>query len=498
MTIRQQSPNGKAAVDGTGPYVLALHQVDLTCRDLVDGKAAPLGELARTAGIRVPPGICVTTRAFRPMLDQAPAVGRLLHRLASLKPDESDAIRAVSAEIRRVIESTSIPDDVAAAVRQALLRLGEDGAYAVRSSATAEDLPAASFAGQHDTYLNVVGPAAILSHIRRCWASLFTEAAVTYRLRNNMDHRQVEMAVIVQQMVFPRASGVLFTADPVTGHRKTSVVEAVLGLGDALVSGRVNPDVYKVRDGTVITQQPADPAGQGQPVLDHEQIGRLVNLGRRIQQHFGHPQDIEWCLAGDDFYILQSRPITTLFPIPETGEPEYRVYVYVGHQQMMTDPMKPLGISFWQMTAGRPMYEAGGRLFVDVTAELASPVKRAALVEGLGRSDPLIGDALKTLLARGDFVQSLPDAGSAAPPTGGPASSMATGPDIPTDPAIVDALVASGQAALEALQRGIKGKSGGALFDFILADVQELKRFLMDPQSMQVIRAAMAAAQWLN
>src|SRR6185295_12126029 len=135
-----------------------------------------------------------------------------------------------------------------------LARLGEQAAYAVRSSTTAEDLPTASFAGQQDTYLNVVGPEAIHRHVSRCWASLFTERAVTYRLRNGFDHRKVHMAVVVQRMAFPRAAGILFTADPVTSNRKVTSVEAGFGLGEALVSGLVNADVYQVRDGEVVAK----------------------------------------------------------------------------------------------------------------------------------------------------------------------------------------------------------------------------------------------------
>src|SRR6185437_10617074 len=145
-----------------------------------------------------------------------------------------------------------ISEDLASTITHPLARLGEQAAYAVRSSATAEDLPTASFAGQHDTYLNIVGPAAILQHVSRAWASLFTERAVTYRLRNGFDHRKVGMAVVVQQMVFPHAAGILFTADPVTGNRKVATVDAGFGLGEALVSGLVNPDVFKVRRGEVV------------------------------------------------------------------------------------------------------------------------------------------------------------------------------------------------------------------------------------------------------
>src|SRR5207247_4644235 len=164
------------------------------------------------------------------------------------------AIHALGAEIRGALEGIAIPDDLAAAITLPLARLGEQAAYAVRSSATAEDLPRASFAGQQDTYLNVVGPAAILQHVSRCWASLFTERAVTYRLRNGFDHRKVHMAVVVQQMVFPQAAGILFTADPVTGNRKVASVEARFALGEALASGLVNADAYKVRDGEVVAK----------------------------------------------------------------------------------------------------------------------------------------------------------------------------------------------------------------------------------------------------
>src|ERR687886_2038130 len=228
-----------------GRYVLGFQEIDQMQVAVVGGKGAQLGELSRIEGIRVPAGFCVTTDAFQRIMAAAPSIDDRLHRLSRLKPDDREAIRAPSAEIRRTIEGIAIPDNLAAAITRPLARLGEQAAYAVRSSATAEDLPTASFAGQQDTYLNVVGPAAILQHISRCWASLFTERAVTYRLRNGVDHHKVHMAVVVQQMVFPQAAGILFTADPVTGNRKVASVEASFGLGEALVSGLVNADVYK-------------------------------------------------------------------------------------------------------------------------------------------------------------------------------------------------------------------------------------------------------------
>ena len=351
-------------------YVIGLQEIGETQLAVVGGKGAHLGELSRIEGIRVPPGFCVTTDAFRRIIRETPSIDDQLDELSRLNADDRESIRALSAEIRRTFEAIAIPDDVAAAITLALAAFGEHGAYAVRSSATAEDLPSASFAGQQDTYLNIAGPAAILEHVSRCWASLFTERAVTYRLRSGFDHRAVSMAVVVQQMVFPDAAGILFTADPVTSNRKIASVEAGFGLGEALVSGLVNPDVYKVRDGEVVAKAVAtkrlaicaSPAGgtqedaieaerQVQPALTDTQAVRLVRLGRQIEAHFGRPQDIEWCLLDDGFQIVQSRPITSLFPIPAAGDRGNHVYISVGHQQMMTDPMKPLGLSVHQLVA---------------------------------------------------------------------------------------------------------------------------------------------------
>jgi phosphoenolpyruvate synthase/pyruvate phosphate dikinase len=492
-------------------YVLGFQEIGQTQTALVGGKGAQLGELSRIEGVRVPAGFCVTTDAFRRIMAEAPSIDEQLDRLSRQNPGDREAIRTLSAEIRQTIDGIAIPDDLAQAITRALARFGEQAAYAVRSSATAEDLPTASFAGQQDTYLNIVGPTAIVQHISRCWASLFTERAVTYRLRNGFDHRKVHMAVVVQQMVSPAAAGVLFTADPVTSNRRVAYIEATFGLGEALVSGLVNPDAYTVRDGEVVAkviatkqlairarpaggtqEQAIDPARQKQPALTDAQAVRLAQLGRRIEAHFGSPQDIEWCLADDSFQVVQSRPITTLFPIPAAGDGENHVYISVGHQQMMTDAMKPLGLSIWQMTTPAPMAEAGGRLFVDVTQRLALPASRAGLLEALGRSDPLIGDALQTLLERDGFIRPLPDEDSPWPLFGG------TQAPIETDPAIVTELIGRSQASIAASERDIRTKSGEALLDFIQADFQELRRILFDPQSHQVFMSAMEAAWWLN
>ena len=491
-------------------YVLGFQEIDQTQVACVGGKGAHLGELSRVDGIRVPAGFCVTTDAYRRIIDEAASIEDDLDRLSGLNPDDGEAIRALSAKIRRTLEAIAIPADLAAAITGSIARLGEPAGYAVRSSATAEDLPTASFAGQQDTYLNVVGSSAILHHVSRCWASLFTERVATYRLQNGYDHRKVFMGVVVQQMVFPNSAGILFTTDPVTSNRRDVVVEASFGLGESLVSGRVNPDIYTVRNGEITTKQiatkqvaiHASPSGgtqedaiaperQDQPALTDGQVVQLAQLGRQIEAHFGQPQDIEWCLDGGGFQIVQSRPITTLFPIPDVGDQENHVFISVGHGQMMTDAMKPLGISFWQLTAQRPMYVAGGRLFVDVVSDLGSPTRRGGLLNVFAKSDPLVGNALRSIVERGDFIPALPDESTTATPA------RAQAP-MATDPAIVEELMRRNQESIAALKRDVRTKSGSALFDFILADIQELKRILFDPRSHQVFMSAMDATGWLN
>ncbi len=494
-----------------GSYVLDLDVIDQSQVALVGSKGAHLGELSRVESILVPAGFCVTTAAFDRIMTDVTSIDEELDRLARVSRENSESVRTLSAEIRHAVENVTIPDDLAAAITGAVALSGVGNAYAVRSSATAEDLPAASFAGQQDTYLNLVGPATILEHVKRCWASLFTERAVAYRILNGIDHRRVQMAVVVQRMVIPSAAGVMFTADPLTSNRTVVSVEATFGLGEALVSGRVTPDTYQVRDGAIASTSIAtksvgviaSPAGgtedveietecQDQPALTDVQVLTLAQLGRRIEAHFGGPQDIEWCLVDDDFHFVQSRPITTLFPIPVTDDGGNHVFVSVGHNQMMTDAIKPLGISMWQLTAQPRMYEAGGRLFVDVTQRLVSPAGRASLLDMMGRGDPLIRDALETVLERDDFIPSTPDEAQLSAPTG-----SAPAP-LETDPAIVAELMAQAQASIATLQHAIGSKSGRALIDFILADIQELKRILFDPRSYQVFMSAMEATWWLN
>ncbi|TYS86125.1 phosphoenolpyruvate synthase [Rossellomorea aquimaris] len=498
--------------------VLGFQEMEQTQLLLVGGKGLNLGELSKIQGIQVPEGFSVTTVGFQRATEQNEAYHSLLDRLTKLKPEDRDQIGEINRKIRQVLLEVAIPSDVAKAVTQYLSRFGEDHAYAIRSSATAEDLPHASFAGQQDTYLNIIGKEAILEHISKCWASLFTDRAVIYRMKNGFDHSQVQLSVIVQRMVFPQASGILFTADPVTSNRKVLSIDAGFGLGEALVSGLVSADCYKVHKGEIIDKriatkkkaiygrkeggtetQSIHPDQQDTQTLNDHQILQLALIGILIEAHFGFPQDIEWCLVDGTFYIVQSRPITTLYPIPEANDQGNHVYVSVGHQQMMTDAMKPLGLSFYLLTTPAPMHTAGGRLFVDVTPRLDSYASRKMIIDALGKSDPLIKDALTTIVERGDFIQSSPEDEKVHSPSNSNSNKTSSDPtEMEGDLSIVSDLIKGSQTSIEQLRQTIQTKSGLELLDFISEDIQELKKILFNPQSSRVIMAAMDASFWIN
>ncbi|MDM5332177.1 phosphoenolpyruvate synthase [Ureibacillus composti] len=498
-------------------FVVSFQEMDQTQTLLVGGKGINLGELSKIQGIHVPEGFCVTTVGFKKVLKQNETFQALLDQLHMLKVEDQDRIAEISKKIRQVILKVELPSELVTAVAHELSQFGEEHAYAVRSSATAEDLPHASFAGQQDTYLNIIGKEAIFKHISKCWASLFADRAVIYRIQNDFDHREVQLAVIVQRMVFPKASGILFTADPVTSNRKLLSIDASFGLGEALVSGLVSADCYKVQEEEIAQKMIATkklaiyglkeggtetkeiaPNLQKTQTLTDEQILQLASIGRQIEAYFGSPQDIEWCLVDDTFYIVQSRPITTLFPIPEAGDGENHVYISVGHQQMMTDAIKPLGLSFFLLTTPAPMRKAGGRLFVDVTQHLSSPVTREMLLKTMGQHDPLMKDALMTVIERGDFIKLLPADGE-KPSTPKKVPASLGGPvQIVTDPAIVTELIQNSEKSIEDLKQNIETKSGTDLFDFILEDLQELKKILFNPKSSSVIMATMGASAWIN
>ncbi len=476
-------------------YAIDLGRASRADTALVGGKAAALGELRGVDGITVPPGFCVTTDAFRRAVTAEPGIGPVLDRLTAADPDDRVAVRALSAEVRRLVLDAPLPDGLAAAVVRAVGDRGAGTTWAVRSSATAEDQPTTSSAGLHDTELGVRGAAAVLAAVRRCWASLHTERAVAYRRRHGIDERSVRMAVVVQRLVAAEVSGVLFTADPVTSNRTLAVVEAVAGRGDAFVAGRAEAETATVRDGRVVDR--TVPPGGSDPslLLDDGQVVELAALGRRIEARLGRPQDVEWCLAGGRFHVVQSRPITTLFPVPSAHDGDRHVYVSVGHQQMMTDAMRPLGWSVHQLVAARPMVEAGGRLFVDVAPTLSSPATRGALLDGFGRSDPLIADALRTIVERGDLAA---DGVDGVEPPPGPAPAGTVPADIETDAALVEELVERTATSVAATRARIEAVSGPACFDAIRADIDELRRSLFEPQSHQAVMAGMQAAWWID
>ncbi|NOU68946.1 phosphoenolpyruvate synthase [Paenibacillus sp. LMG 31461] len=492
--------------------VLGFQEMEKTQLSLVGGKGLNLGELSRIEGLLVPEGFAVTTVGYQRAIGQNESYHALLDRLTTLKVDDRDQIAEISKQIRQIIMDVEIPSDVVTAVTHYLSQFGDEHAYAVRSSATAEDLPHASFAGQQDTYLNIIGIDAILQHISQCWASLFTDRAVIYRMQNGFDHSQVYLAVIVQRMVFPQSSGILFTADPITSNRKLLSIDASYGLGEALVSGLVSADSYSIQDGGIVNKRIAtkklaiygrkeggtetkqlSPDQQTSQTLTDQQIVQLAQIGRQIEAYFGSPQDIEWCLAEDTFYIVQSRPITTLYPIPEAYDQENHVYLSVGHQQMMTDPIKPLGLSFYLLITPAPMRKAGGRLFIDVAPRLATAVGREALLTTIG-TDPLIKGALMTIIER-DYIKLLPN-DSTAPMPGRSHTDMLE--HIESNPNIVSDLIQSNRASVEELKQNIQTKSGFHVVDYILEDIQQLKNILFDPLSTTVFMTAINASLWIN
>ncbi len=340
------------------------------------GKAAILGELM-LAGFRVPDGFVVTTAAYAVAAERAGA-----------DPDDPRTTR------ERLL-ATSPPEGVAAAVRGTYRALG-GGPVAVRSSATAEDLPGASFAGQQDTFLNVAGDDALIDAVRRCWASLWNERAVVYRTANAVDQRSVRLAVVVQRMIDAAAAGVLFTADPITGRRRRTVIDAHAGLGEAVVSGAVIPDHFDVdpRSGVILQRRLA---GERASLGDDELLS-LARLGARVEEHFGAPQDIEFALdQGRAIWLVQSRPITTLYPLPANApdpESDLRVYFSGSVAQGMFEPITPMGRQTFRLVfssiaaaTGHPprdplagpallVEDPAMRLFVDVTPLLRDPLVR--------------------------------------------------------------------------------------------------------------------------
>ena len=427
-------------------------QADLA---IVGGKGANLGEMAR-AGLPVPPGFCVTTHAYRQALcspghgdgdgdgaddsDGAAGAGRfaaLLDSLEAVPEGDTDRARTLAGELRSHIASQTMPPEIADAITAAWSDAGRDFAYAIRSSATAEDLPHASFAGQQDTYLNIVGRYAILERVRDCWASLFTDRAVLYRIKQGIPHRDVALCVVVQKMVHAYKSGILFTADPITGHRGVATIDAGWGLGESLVSGRVSADLYRVdrRSGKILEARLGDkklairsaPGGGTRDesldeslrrvqVLDDGEIAAVAELGDRIEALRGGPQDIEWCIEDGHLYAVQARPITSLYPLVPTaaGDDSFHTYFCLNHFQVMTDAMPPMALHIWRLmvpfgkdpeeVAECPIvHSAGGRLFIDMSMALRNGLMRRVILRGLAGLDVLAQAMTRAVIDRADL-----------------------------------------------------------------------------------------------
>lgn len=400
--------------------VLPLEALDQTSLPLAGGKAASLGALIR-AGFPVPPGFCVTTAAYTAVASRADvhiALEGVAHGHAEL-----------AGALRTAFLRTPLPPDIVAAVTAAYqaLSAGETYAVAVRSSATTEDLPQASFAGQQETFLNVRGSVAVLAAIQQCFASLWTDRATQYRSSLGLDQREARLAVVVQRMVEAEVAGVLFTANPLSGKRQEAVIDANPGLGEAVASGVTNPDhvVVDTASGDIVqrhlgekqvviqaaaeggTRHVQADASPDRACLTDEQIRALVALGAQIEARAACPQDIEWALNPvGQIFVLQARPITTLFPLPATAPADetWRVYLAFGLQQGTARPFTPLGLSALRSLAsgflallGRPLAdplngprfvtEAAGRPFFEITAALRTALGRRFLLTAMREAE---------------------------------------------------------------------------------------------------------------
>jgi rifampicin phosphotransferase len=419
--MKREEPEHQQQSQGSADaLVLPLAVLDRILLPVAGGKAAQLGELL-DAGFAVPEGFCVTTAAYQRITALA-GLDELLTELSTLSADETVRQAELAAVVRDAIYQTVVPSDIKAAIIKAYQTLArpEQVSVAVRSSATDEDLPDASFAGQQDSFLNVIGIEATLDAIQRCWASLWTDRAVSYRANHGIDPRTVRIAVVVQRMVDVQVAGVLFTANPLTGKRRQATIDANPGLGEAVVSGATTPDYFVVNtptgeiierrlsDNRVViqpstsggTQRVEHPAPISPPTLTDSQIRALADVGARVEAHFGIPQDLEWAIdTNNRLWLLQSRPITTLFPLPPDApmiDEELRVYLSFTVQQGTYLPFTPMGISAVRVLAsalltffGSPpsevirgprfITEVACRIFLDVTGALRTSVGRTIL-----------------------------------------------------------------------------------------------------------------------
>ncbi len=400
---------------------------------LAGGKAANLGELIR-GGMPVPSGFCITTGAYAEFVSRNELEGKINEVVAGIPRPEPEPLESAAEKIHALFLNGRMPEEIAEEISAAYRALDNpaDAAVAVRSSATAEDLPEMSFAGQQETFLNVIGAGPLLEKVVECWASLWTARAIGYRMRNAVPAEGLALAVAVQQMIPSETSGVLFTANPLSGSRRETVIDATLGLGEALVAGKVEPDHYVVRpaEGRILSKTLGAKAFQirgrkgggtesstrdsaARQALSDDQILELARLGTRVRALFPDPQDIEWALADGKFHIVQSRPITSLFPVPENlPDSSLRVFFSFAAVQGMLDPMTPLGRdSLWMIGSaaarllGRRVplerqtvfFAAGERVWVNFTPLLKNSIGRRIVPVALSMVEPTIGQAVEQL-----------------------------------------------------------------------------------------------------
>ncbi len=363
--------------------------------ETVGGKGASLAKLL-SAGFPVPDGFHITTEAYRRFVaanDLQPAIEAAL---AEIDPSSAGAFDGASRRISQIFASAPIPAELSSEILAAYSVLSgtvqPDMAVAVRSSATAEDLPEASFAGQQETYLNVHGGDHLLEAVRKCWASLWTARAISYRARQNVFAQRVDLAVVVQRMVPAEAAGILFTVNPLNGRRDEVLINAAWGLGEAVVGGEVTPDtiavskstgkvisretaekqIMTVQNETGTHEQPVPDALKSQPVLNDQKAGELADVVLRIEELFGLPVDIEWALAGGEFFILQARPVTAVAepPIEWKGQDPKGIYMRASVVDLMPRPLSPL-FATWGMEAMRRQMQPLGKKLTGLNPVLA-------------------------------------------------------------------------------------------------------------------------------
>ena len=387
--------------------ILMLKTLNSNLINIAGGKAVNLGELIG-AGLPVPPGFVVSTEAYRSVIASRNLEHAIQAVLSGTNPDDAEQLNRAAAEIQALFQQLQLPAELTAEITKAYHSLGGGGeiSVAVRSSATAEDLPGLSFAGQYDTFLNVTGTAQLLDRVVRCWASLWNPRALSYRIKQGIRNDDLAHGVVVQKLITADTSGILFTANPLNGRRDQLLLNSSWGLGEAIVSGEVNPDqwVLDKHNGRIIeskiarkehmTTRTADgishspvPAGlREKPSLSLEEITQLHALSCTAEQHFGEPQDIEWACEAGTIYLVQSRPITSLYPVPETeaDKPGVRIYINLNsYSQAMHAPFTPIGEDLIRIAVRRVRRDlgpkkipenslwyfktSGGRFFADIT-----------------------------------------------------------------------------------------------------------------------------------